>query len=213
MAKKNVDLQILEVIDSKGKKQKPLRSAYSGTIAKGTKIELTLDQVHKVGEIILEQIREEIKLDTRKAAGRRGEGEPVPLPKTKRFAESFKFQVSGKRTLEFTSDWPTARAHTLGRDQDLDLEDKNKSNSPAFPMWWLVQPQVPWARIVRADNSVIVVATPNPAEGEALWVHPGFRRYSFLERGIRKGKQKALEALVLEVMVQNLAQKGLFPKG
>lgn len=213
MPKKNADLHVIEVIDDKGKKRKALRGVYSGTVAKGAQIELTLEQVHGIGEIILEQIREEIKIDTRKASAFRGEGEPVPLPKTKRFAESFKFHVSGKRTLEFTSDWPTAQAHTIGRDRDLNLDAKNKSNTSSFPMWWLVQPQVPWARIVRSDGSVIVVATPNPLEGDALWVHPGFRRYSFLERGIRKGKQRALEALAMDVLAHTISTKGLFPQG
>ncbi len=209
----NLDLHVLEMVDSKGSKTRPLRSAYSGTIAKGAKIDLTLDQVNRIGEIILEQIREEIEKDTMKASAFRAQGDPVPLPRTKRFAESFKFQVSGKRTLEFTSDWPTAGAHTLGRDREVNLDAKNKSNTPPFPMWWLVQPQVPRARIVTSEGQVIVVTTPSPADGDALWVHPGFRRYSFLERGIRKGKIRAMEALSMEVLVQTLTDKGLFPQG
>jgi hypothetical protein len=214
MAKKSaVDLHVVEMVDEKGRKRKPLRSAYSGTIAKGAKVDLTSEQIHRIGEIILDQIREEIEKDTLKASSFRAQGDPVPLPRTKRFAESFKFQISGKRTLEFTSDWPTAQAHTLGRDPDVDLDAKNKSSTPPFPMWWLVQPQVPRARIVTSEGKVIVVATPSPADGDALWVHPGFRRYSFLERGIRIGKQKALEALVMDVLVQTLTDKGLFPQG
>jgi hypothetical protein len=209
----NLDMQVVELVDSKGRKTRPLRSAYSGTVAKGAKIDLTLDQVQKIGEMILEQIREEIEKDTLKASAFRAQGDPVPLPRTKRFAESFKVQVSGKRTLEFTSDWPTAGAHTLGRDREVDLEAKNKSSTSPFPMWWLVRPQVPRARIVTSEGQVIVVTTPSPADGDAMWVHPGFRRYTFLERGIRKGKQRALETLVAEMMTQTISDKGLFPQG
>lgn len=209
----NLDLHVVEMVDSKGRKTRPLRSAYSGTIAKGAKIDLTLDQVNRVGEIILEQIREEIEKDTMRASAFRAQGDPVPLPRTKRFAESFKFQVSGKRTLEFTSDWPTAGAHTLGRDREVDLDAKNKSSTPPFLMWWLVRTQVPRARIVTSEGQVIVVTTPSPADGDALWVHPGFRRYSFLERGIRKGKQRALEVLIADVMSRTISDKGLFPQG
>ena len=207
-----VDMQVIEVVDGKGRKARPLRSAYAGTIAKGAQIDLTPDQIHSIGEIILEQIREEIEKDTLKASAFRADGDPVPLPRTKRFAESFKFRVSGKRTLEFISDWPTAGAHTLGRDRDVNLDAKNKPSTPPFPMWWLVRPQVPRARIVTSEGQVIVVTTPSPADGDSLWVHPGFRRYSFLERGIRKGKERALQFLVADVLAQTLSDKGLFPR-
>lgn len=208
--KANSDLRVIEVVDDKGKKRKALRSAYTGTIGKGAQIDLSREQVEMIGRIILEQIREEIAEDTKKAGASRGSGEPVALPLTKRFADSFQFKVSGERTLEFTSDWPTARAHTLGRDKDLDLEDKNKGGSGEFPMWWLTKPQVPYARIVNSEGKITVVSTPNPADGDAMWIHPGFRRYSFLERGIRKGKQKALEALAVDILSQMLSEHGLF---
>ena len=211
MAKKtNSELHVFEVIDSKGVKRKPLKTAYSGTIAKSANIDLSRDQVERIGQIILDQIREEIAEDTKKAGAFRGAGDPVPLPQTKKFADSFQVKVVGERSLEFTSDWPTATAHTLGRDKDLDMEDKNKGGTGPFPMVWLIKPQVPYARIVTREGKTIVVSTPNPAEGDAMWVHPGFRRYSFLERGIRKGKQKALEILVAEITAQMISEKGLF---
>lgn len=208
--KTDSELHVVEVIDDKGTKRKALRSAYSGTVAKGSQIDLSREQVLMIGRIILEQIREEIAEDTQKAGGSGGSGAPASLPQTKRFAESFQFQVSGDRTLQFTSDWPTARAHTMGRDKDLDMEAKNKGGSGEFPMWWLTKPNVPYARIVTSEGKIIVVSTPNPGDGEAMWVHPGFRRYSFLERGIRKGKQKALEALAGDILSQMLSEHGLF---
>lgn len=208
--KPNTEIQVVEVVDSKGNKRKPLRSAYSGTVTKGEKIDLSREQVEMIANIILEQIKEEIAEDTKKAGAFRGEGEPVPLPQTKRFADSFQVKIVGERTLEFTSDWPTAPAHTLGRDKEVDIEAKNKGSTGPFPMTWLVKPQVPYARIATREGKVIVVSTPNPGEGGAMWVHPGFRRYSFLERGIRKGKQKAMEALVADILSQTLADKGLF---
>ncbi len=211
MAKKpDTNIQVVEVIDEKGRKTRPLKSAYTGTVAKGTQMDLTNEQVRMIGQIILEQIKAEIAEDTKKAGGFRAEGDPVPLPMTKKFADSFKFKISGRRTLEFTSDWPTARAHTIGRDPKIDLEDSNKGNSPEFPMHWLVSPQVPYARIVKSEGSVIVVSTPNPAEGDAMWVHPGFRRYSFLERGIRKGKEKAMELLITDILAKTISERGLF---
>jgi hypothetical protein len=211
--KSDTNVQVVEVVDEKGFKRKPLRGAYTGTIAKGAKIDLTREQIQQIGEIVLRQIREEIATDTKKASAFRAPGDPVPLPRTARFAESFQYQILGNRTLQFTSDWPTAVVHTLGRDRDFNLDDKNKSNSPEFQMWWLVQPKVPRARIVTSKGEVIVVTTPNPAEGDNLWVHPGFRRYSFLERGIRKGKQKALEAIMTDILAQTLSENGLFPQG
>lgn len=201
-------LILRDTVDDKGNKRLPLKGAYAGTVTKGASIELTREQVEVIGQIILEQIREEIAEDTKKAGGYKGG--PAPLPQTKRFADSFSFQVTGERTLEFTSDWPTARAHTVGSDKGIDLEGKNKGSTRPFHMTWLASPAVPYARIVQSDGKVVVVRTPNPGEGDALWVHPGFRRYSFLERGIRKGKIKALEALATDLIMQTISSSGLF---
>lgn len=206
MAKPKAQLHVTEIIhESSGK---TLKSAYTGTIGKNAKIELTRDQVELIGTVILEQIREEIAEDTKKAGGFRGAGQPVALPNTKKFADSFSFKIIGDRTLEFTSDWPTARAHTLGQSKDLEMGSKNKGSTGEFQMKWLISPQVPYARIVQSNGKIVVVATPNPADGDAMWVHPGFRKYSFLERGIRKGKQKALEIIAAQMTAQLLADNG-----
>lgn len=203
MAKKsNITLK-----DVSGKGGKRLRGAYAGTVGKGAKISLTRGDVEFIGETVIKAIRAEIKKDTAKAVGMRSKGAPVPLPKTEKFAASFSFRVRGERTLEFTSDWPTAEAHTSVPKPG---EAPGKSNSATKPyrMTWLTRPAVPYAKIVTQEGEVIVRSTPG-GSGD-LWIHPGFKRYGFLARGIRKGKEAAYKELIRRKMPEILVASGIF---
>ena len=212
MPKKDINLFVTEIISPSGEKRRPLKSAYSGTIGSKLEVQLSSKQVEQIAKTIVEQIREEIKVDTAKAMGLGGRGQPVPIPQTAKFAESFNYKITGAKTIEITSDWPTAEAHTIGKRGELELDAKNKSNTPPFPMTWLTSPKVPYAQIVQDNGRVVVRTTPDPTKGKAFWIHPGFRRYSFLERGIQKGKQKALENLASDLFAQMISEKGLIPK-
>ena len=184
-----------------------LRGVYGKPLAKaaGQKIVLTEAQLREMGEIILESIKEEIAKDTAKAMGLAGTGEPVAIPRTKKFAESFSVKVKGASTLIITSDWPSAESHV-----STDPKDKNPQATKPFPMTWLSKPKVPYARIVRSNGEVIVRATPDLMKGEKYWIHPGFRRYSFLERGIRKGREKAIAVLSKQIVEGLLSKFDLF---
>ena len=177
--------------------------------AAGVSIPLTRKQLLQIGTGIVEAIRAEIKKDTAKASALRAPGEPVPIPRTAKFAASFKVRLLGNSTLEVYSDWPTADAHT--NPVKPGFENNTRPDKPrAFPMTWLTRDKVPYARIVRANGEVIVRMTPDPTQGDKLWVHPGFKKYTFLERGIRKGRAKAVEAIAKEAIEQMLSEYDIF---
>jgi len=175
----------------------------------GMDIPLTPQQLRKAALIILKAIKAEIKKDIAKAAGLRSPGDPVPLPQTTAFADSFKVRVKGKSTIEITSSWPTAVAHTTPADE-VDPENNRPKPHAPIEMWWLTRPKVPFAQIVRSNGEVIVRTTPNPAKGDKLWIHPGYRKYTFLERGLKKGREEAVKALAEEVIQNLLATHDLF---
>ena len=188
-----------------------VRGIYNKPLAKaiGQKIPLTAKQLNLAGKIILECIKVEIKKDIAKASGMGGRGKPVPLPQTTGFADSFSVKVTGT-TIEITSTWPTAKAHTTEVRKKNFLNNTRPDATVPFEMTWLMRPKVPFARIVRQDGTVIVRTTPDASKGDKPWIHPGFLRYTFLERGIRKGREEAVRALAEEIVKELLSTHDLF---
>ena len=188
-----------------------LRGVYGRPISKmaGASIDLTPDQISRTADILLEFIKKEIRRDMALSAGIRGKGEAVGLPQTRKFVDSFQVRVKGQSTIEIFSDWPTAEAHTTKLKPNF-VDNMRPDRSAPINMTWLRRPEVPYARIELANGEVIVRTTPNPAQGDKYWVHPGFRKYTFIERGLRKGRIAAAEALAPELVAQALSQFDLF---
>lgn len=187
------------------------KGVYGKPLAKaaGQKISLTREQLLRMGKIILESIKTEIRKDIAKTRGLAGRGNPVVLPDTARFAESWKFRLKGNSTMEFYTDWPVKSFIVEPTEKNL-LNDKDPGATKPFEMTWLNRQQVPYARIVQEDGNVVIRMTPDPQKGQRFWVHPGFKRYSFLQRGIRKGRQKAIEALTQEIVEGLLSEYDVF---
>lgn len=185
--------------------------AYGKPLSKkaGSTLPLTRAQLDRAGEIILAEIRNEIKIDAAKAAGTRKPGEPVPIPLSPDFAKSFKVRVRGVSTIEITSDWPTAGAHT-NPSSEVNVLNPDRSQSGPIEMKWLARPAVPYAKIVQRNGMVVVRTTPDPLQGDNYWMHPGFRKYTFLERGLRKGREKAAKELAKELLEQLLQTTNIF---
>lgn len=47
---------------------------------------------------------------------------------------------------------------------------------------------------MRVGGNKVVRTTP--IRMKDAWIHPGFYKYTFLERGARKGREKAIQMLV-----------------
>ena len=172
---------------AKKKPQVRVRGVYGAPLSQklGQKIPLTGTQLNKAAKIILRELRKEIRREISKLVPRKA-GEPVPIPDSPKFVKSFKVRIRGQSTIEITSNWPTAAAHLT-----------EKKSGP-YPMTWLNRSQVPYAKLSLKDGTVVVRTTP--LSGGKMWIHPGFKKYGFLNKGIGRGKEEALKALALEIL-------------
>ena len=195
-----------------------IRGVLGGPLVKatGNRVQLTPELLKRAASIILKSIKAEIKKDIAKSRGLRGghyptdykNRNPVPLPDSARFLRSWRWRIKGDRTIEFTSSWPTAEAHTktpTKRGISDFSDDRPDIPKGGFPMTWLVQPNVKYVPIITHTGQVIVRTAPLTID--KAWVHPGFIKYNFIERGVRKGRVKVVEELQREI-VELAAQQG-----
>ena len=187
-----------------------LRGVYGKplTRAVGKPLALSSEQLKRAGQIILRAIRKEITIDIAKSAGLRKKGEPARLPQTSAFSKSFGLRIRGN-VIEISSTWPTATAHTTPSDK-IDPDTNKPFPHAPIEMTWLMRPDVPRARIITDDGKTIIRVTPDSTKGEKPWIHPGFRKYTFLERGIRKGREQVMEELIPELLEGLLSEYDLF---
>lgn len=199
------------------KRSARIRGVRGGPLVKAVdnKVQLTPDLLKRSASIILKAIKAEIKKDMAKARGVKGghyptrykDRSPVPLPDSERFLRSWRWRISGQRTIEFTSSWPTAEAHTKTptqrgiNDYSSDLPDVPKGG---FPMTWLVQPKVKYVPIITHTGQVIIRTAPLTVD--KAWIHPGFIKYNFIERGVRKGRVQVIQELHAEILELALQQ-------
>lgn len=188
-----------------------LRGVYGKPVAKaaGQKVPLTGQQLRRYGKLLLKHVREEAKKDIR-GQQKRKPGEPVGLPQSKKFLDSFSYKIRGRSTVEIVSTWPTASLHTSPIKNARDLDKKRAPATPEFKMTWLVRRKVPYAKIELENGQVIIRSTPDPQKGDKLWRHPGFRHYTFLSRGIRKGREAFVRELAAEAVGQLLKTHDIF---
>lgn len=149
-------------------------------------VPVTRELLHRLGDALVEAIVKEARKDLAKQGNRpvpRGKG-PIGLPTSDSFFESFGHQIRGKSTIEITSTWPWVEAHIEGRNPRR--------------MEWLTQERgVFKVPIVKQDGTVIVRTAP--LRTPDAWIHPGFARHTFLERGVRKGREAMAEIILAEV--------------
>lgn len=199
------------------KKSARMKGVYGKPLLKpsGNIIPMTPEMLKRSASIILKAVKDEIKKDIAKSRGMRGgayptaykDRNPVPLPDSRRFINSFRWRISGKSTIEITSSWPTSEAHTKTPSQrgiDDFSRDRPEVPTGGFPMTWLVQPKVKYVPIITHTGQVIIRTAPLTTAN--AWIHPGFIKYNFIERGIRKGRKKVIHELHQEILEQALQQ-------
>lgn len=154
---------------------------------------VTREVLNRLGQALVEAVVKEARKDLAKQGNRpvpRGNG-PVGLPTSDSFFESFSHQIRGKSTIEIVSTWPWVDVHLEGR--------------PPQRMEWLTQERgVYKVPIVTQDGTVIIRTAP--LRTPDAWIHPGFARHTFLERGVRKGRERMAEILVEEAI--NMLMQG-----
>jgi len=149
--------------------------------AVGKDVPLDREVYEKVGEILVESVVTEARKDF--ARQRRKPNGPVGLPDSEDFFQSFSYRLVGKSTLEVVSTWPFIKQVTEGRDP--------------FRMDWLTR-QNGVNVVPLIDKRGQVIFRMAPLNLGNAWIHPGFARHTFLQRGIRKGRDKAVELLAEE---------------
>lgn len=151
------------------------------------RIPITKEVLGRLGEALVEAVVVEARKDLAKQ-GRRPtrRGEPEGLPVVESFFDSFSYKISGKSTVEIISTWPWVQQHIEGRDP--------------YPMKWLTQGKLGGRAvpIMQQDGTIIIRMAPFRA-GD-YWIHPGFARHTFIERGVRKAREKMAEIIMEEVM-------------
>jgi hypothetical protein len=165
------------------------RRVYGTPWSKLSGVELSRDILQKVGKIIAEEIANEARKDYMRK-GRTPRGEPMSLPNTKRFFDSFDVEISGERTILITTTWPWIERHMEGRDP--------------FKMWWLTQARgIYKVPMIQDDGRVLIVSTP--ATLADAWIHPGALKFNFVNRGVKKGRIRAVKEITQELLKMLLA--------
>lgn len=171
---------------------KPIKSIYGtpwSKLAKG--IRLSRGVMNKLGKIIVREIVKEARKDFAKQGKKpTPEGEPEGIPKSRDFFKSFKFRIRGSKTVEVYSTWPWI---------DQILEGRGP-----YRMNWLTQRRgVP--RVPMKQPSGVTLIRVTPTDATDAWIHPGFAKHNFIERGIQKGREKAAK-IMLEETAKQLAK-------
>jgi hypothetical protein len=152
-------------------------------------VEMSQQLLRELAQTLVDSVVFEAKKDLAKQ-GRKGtpQGQPEGLPVKGNFLDSFDYRISGKSTIEITSDWPWVQQLIEGR--------------KPFKMWWLTHGQrrghaVP---LVQPDGTVLFRMAPLSLSD--AWIHPGFARHTFVQRGVKKGRVKMAEMIAAEVFQQ-----------
>lgn len=181
-----------------------IRSIYGKPLVKpNTPIPLSRDALKQAARIILKAVKKELQKDIAKARGLNGgtfptkyaERNPVPIPANKKFVDSFKVRLRGRSTIEVYSTWPTVKNY-IKQPKQRDLESPKKGPikpEKGIEMTWLMQPKVKYVPIVTTKGEVIIRTAPS--DMDKVWIHPGFLKYTFLERGVKKGRLEAGKVL------------------
>jgi hypothetical protein len=163
----------------------PTKGIYGKPWSKISSIPVSRDVLERVGQILVDSVVEEAKKDFAKQRGMRTpRGEPMGLPVSKRFYESFGYKIVGKSTVTITTTW--------------EWFPRYEGRRP-YRMPWLTRERgvniVPFPQ----DDGTVIFRTA-PLTTAKAWIHPGVARHTFLQRGLRKGRQKAAQILSEELI-------------
>jgi hypothetical protein len=100
------------------------------------------------------------------------------IPSTRKFIKSFYYEITEKGSLKITSTWPWVKKY-LNRKYD-------------YPMKWLTRARGAKRVIALRSKNGNVIFRNAPLRLNQAWVHPSVARFDFIEKGIQRGKDKAL---------------------
>lgn len=133
---------------------------------------LTPDFLNKIGKKILDAIVFEARKDLAKQGGKpTPPGTPEGIPASERFFNSFRYEVKGTR-IEIYSDWPWIDQIIEGRRE--------------FSMEWLSQQEGVSRVPMPGKQAGTVLIKSTPGRNQKPWIHPGFRKHNFIQRGYER---------------------------
>ena len=146
----------------------------------GKDIPVGPEVLEEVGRILVESIVEEARKAIAKQAPAPRRGQPYEIPDSEDFLRSFKHRVVGASTVEVMSTHPLIDQVLEGRDP--------------YPMTWLTRERgVYIVPLVGPGGRVLFRMAP--LKTKDAWIHPGFARHTFVQRGIKKGRERAARLL------------------
>ena len=147
---------------------------------------ITPDFLKSVGELLVEAIVYEAGKDFAKQGNAKTPiGIPEGIPGSVAFFDSFKYRVNApKGRVEVYSTWPQISQILEGR--------------RAYPMGWLTQ-QAGVSRVPMVQPNGTVLIRSTPATADSAWIHPGFKKHTFVRRGYEKALRKMKQMLATQV--------------
>lgn len=146
-----------------------------------TTIEITTDMLKQFGQMMVDAIVKEAKIDFAK---QRKSGKGLQgLPDSPNFFKSFSYQIKGGR-VDIVSDWPWIEDLTEGKD--------------SFKMIWLTQKRgINKVPLIQKDGRVIIRSAPISTAN--AWIHPGIAKHTFIKRGVKKAKAEFAPVLMTKL--------------
>ena len=147
---------------------------------------LTPEFMNKLGRFLVSAIVMEAKKDLARQGNKpTPPGEKEGVPNSERFFESFSYNITQDNKIEVTSSWPWISQIVEGRQ--------------SFSMDWLTKSDGVTNVPMRSGNqrTTVIVGTPT---GDKVWVHPGFRKHTFIRRGYENALRKFRKELKDQVL-------------
>ena len=150
---------------------------------------LTPEFMNKLGRLLVRSIITEAKKDLARQGNKpTPPGEKEGIPNTERFFDSFSYSITVDNKIKVISSWPWINQIVEGRQ--------------SFSMDWLTKNNGVKNVPMRSGNqrTTVIVGTPT---GDNVWVHPGFRKHTFIQRGYEtalRGFKKELKGQVLKTL-------------
>jgi hypothetical protein len=183
-----------------------VRSLYGGPLAKLAKLAVSKDLLERLANCIIKSIVEEGMKDFAKRGWKLEDPKGGPP-----LNESFTFSIRGNRTIEIQSSYYGLKEMTSGDIPErkmtwLTQEAKDRVPSDYTPMRSEVKAGMKRAgRVSKGERKPLVVPIERkdgtvifrmaPLKMKDAWVHPGIAKFTFMERGIKKGREKCVKAV------------------
>lgn len=173
----------------------------------GRAVEIPKEVLLEAGELILEEVKLRGKKEISSKSTYGGRGKPGVIRNQKEFLDSLKVRIRGQKTIEIYSDHVSISPEE--QENPMSLADKHFEGMKPFRMTALVRKQggkpVP---LITSEG--ITIFRMVPLQSSEAWIHPGFLKYNFLERGVKEGRKKCTDLIFQKVILPMVLNSDVF---